>query len=182
MKTIAKEHPVDHATRYGPLGLRVIGAYKVVKALLLIVVGCEILHLLKNDVADGLERWILVLRLDPDNRYVHGLISRLAGIDRQLLKQIGFGTFFYALLDGVEGVGLWLRRPWAEYLTVIATASLLPLEGYEIYRKLSAARIAVLLFNLAIVSYLIYRLREDRPSAAARWHATAPLPAPDSSH
>jgi uncharacterized membrane protein (DUF2068 family) len=61
-----------------------------------------------------------------------------------------------------EGVGLALRKTWAEYLTIISTASLLPLEVYEIAKRADAARIVVLLANIAIVVYLVMEVRRTR--------------------
>ena len=58
----------------------------------------------------------------------------------------------------MEGVGLWLGRRWAEYLTVIATGSLIPFEIYEMVRKLSPPRLIALILNVAVVIYLIYRI------------------------
>jgi uncharacterized membrane protein (DUF2068 family) len=52
-----------------------------------------------------------------------------------------------------------LRRRWAEWFTVIVTASLVPVEVYEILRHPRPVRIAVLAANLAIVCYLVVRLR-----------------------
>ena len=54
------------------------------------------------------------------------------------------------------------EKRWAEWLTVIITASLIPIEIYEIWRQPTAARIVVLLINLAIVGYLLYRIRAQR--------------------
>ena len=62
-----------------------------------------------------------------------------------------------------EGVGLWLLKRWAEWLTVIITSSLVPIEVYEIYRHPSAINVGALLLNLAIVIYLIYRILTRRP-------------------
>jgi uncharacterized membrane protein (DUF2068 family) len=61
-----------------------------------------------------------------------------------------------------EGVGLALRKRWAEYLTIVSTASLLPLEVYEIAKRPDAARIVVLLANIAIVAYLVIEVRRTR--------------------
>jgi uncharacterized membrane protein (DUF2068 family) len=141
-----------------------IGAYKVAKALLLLAVGLGIFRLLRSDVGEGLERWVTALGLDPDHRYIHSLIERISGVDPRWLKAIGFGTFAYSVLNAVEGVGLWLGLRWAEYLTVIATAALLPFEGFEIVRKPTGIKVLVLLANVGIVAYLIYRLRHDRPA------------------
>jgi uncharacterized membrane protein (DUF2068 family) len=68
----------------------------------------------------------------------------------------------YAGLFLTEGIGLWLEKRWAEWLTVIITSSLVPIEIYEIYRHPTAIKIAVLLINIAIVAYLLYRIRDKR--------------------
>ena len=58
-----------------------------------------------------------------------------------------------------EGTGLWLRKRWGEWLTVIITSSLVPVEIYEIHRRFGYAKIVVLALNVAIVLYLIYHMR-----------------------
>jgi uncharacterized membrane protein (DUF2068 family) len=83
-------------------------------------------------------------------------------VDDRKLKALSIGTFFYSGLFLTEGVGLALRKRWAEYLTIISTASLLPLEVYEIEKHVSAARIVVLLANIAIVAYLVIEVRRTR--------------------
>ena len=56
-------------------------------------------------------------------------------------------------------MGLWLRKRWGEWATIIITSTLLPLEVYEIYRHLTWIRVAILLINVGIVIYLIWRIR-----------------------
>ena len=141
------------------LGLRVVGSMKLASGLLLGAAGIGIFRLMNEDWGEALEHLVVRLHLDPDDRIVHGTLARLAGLDREHLEVIGVGTFFYALLHLVEGTGLVLRRRWAEYLTVVATGSLLPLEFYEVARKFSVLRAGVLAINLAIVAYVIARLR-----------------------
>jgi uncharacterized membrane protein (DUF2068 family) len=67
----------------------------------------------------------------------------------------------------VEGVGLLLRRHWAEYLAVIVTASFLPLETDELVERVQTTRVLLVLANLAIVGYLLSRLRTERHRGAA---------------
>jgi uncharacterized membrane protein (DUF2068 family) len=67
--------------------------------------------------------------------------------------------FVYAGLMTIEGVGLLLGKRWAEYFTVIVTASLVPFEVWEIVRHATVIRISALVINAAIVIYLIARLR-----------------------
>jgi uncharacterized membrane protein (DUF2068 family) len=81
---------------------------------------------------------------------------------------LGAGTFFYAVLEGAEGIGLLLRRRWAEYLTVVATGLLMPLEVYEIAQKPNAVRVAVLVVNFGILVYLIAKLVQTHRSRAVR--------------
>jgi len=61
----------------------------------------------------------------------------------------------YAVLEGVEAVGLWYQKRWAEYLTFVATCGFLPYEIYELTRSLSPFKIVALVLNLAIAGYLL---------------------------
>ncbi len=72
---------------------------------------------------------------------------------------LAIGALVYALLEGTEGVGLAMRRRWAEYLTVIATSILIPYEVYEVVHRPTVLKVGALLLNLAVVAYLTYRKR-----------------------
>jgi uncharacterized membrane protein (DUF2068 family) len=72
---------------------------------------------------------------------------------------VAIAAIAYALLEGTEGVGLAMRRRWAEYLTVIATGLLIPYELYEVIRHATLFKVGALLLNLAVVGYLAYRKR-----------------------
>jgi uncharacterized membrane protein (DUF2068 family) len=89
-------------------------------------------------------------------------------VDDRKLKALSVGTFFYSGLFLTEGIGLALRKRWAEYLTIISTASLLPLEIYEIVKDVSAAKIVVLLANIAVVVYLVIEVRRTRKTTTAK--------------
>jgi uncharacterized membrane protein (DUF2068 family) len=152
----------------GYFGFKVIGTLKVVTGLCSLAAGIGILHYIDKGQGIDLERFVVHLGLDPQNHIIHTVISRLTGIDRAHLRAIEAGTFFYALLHLVEGIGLILERDWAGYLVIVATSSLIPFELYEIVRKLSVPRIAILALNLAIVFYLIAVLRAERRNQADR--------------
>ncbi len=140
-------------------GLLLIAILKLIKGLLLITVGIGALKLLHRDVAEVVRKWIDALRIDPDNRYIHRLLERLWSVDEHKLKEISAGTFFYAALLLTEGFGLLLEKRWAEYFTVIITGSFLPLEVYELVRRATLAKVLLLAFNVAVVWYLVARLR-----------------------
>jgi uncharacterized membrane protein (DUF2068 family) len=139
--------------------LRLIAAFKLLKGLLLLAAGVGALHFLHRDLALEAERWVDAFRVDPGNRYIQRLLVHLSSLDEKRLKELSVGTFFYAAVLLSEGTGLWLRKRWAEYFTILATASFIPLEVYEIYRRVTIPRVTILALNLAIVAYLIFDLR-----------------------
>ena len=146
----------------GSRGLWLIAAFKLVKGLGLLVLGIGALKLLHKDVAAEVAKWIDILRVDPNNHYIQEALARLGMVDDRKLKALSIGTFYYSALYLTEGVGLSLRKRWAEYVTIISTASLLPLEIYEIAKHVSAPKIAVLLANIAVLVYLVMEVRRTR--------------------
>ncbi len=145
-------------------GLRIIAAFKLFKGLVLLAVGIGAARLLHRDVALEVERWADLFRVDPNNRYIHRLLERLSILDAKKLKELSVGTFFYSALLLTEGFGLLLGKRWAEYFTVIATSSFIPLEVYELTRRTTLARLVVLLLNVLVVVYLVIEIRRNRES------------------
>jgi uncharacterized membrane protein (DUF2068 family) len=122
------------------------------------------LKLLHENAADALGRWTAMLGFDPGNQYVDNALQKLANLTPNKIKGLGVGSFVYAGLFLTEGIGLWMVRRWAEWFTVIVTSSLVPVEIYEIQRHPSPVKILVLMINLAVVGYLVYRIRNSRPT------------------
>jgi len=143
-------------------GIWLIAAFKLFKGLLLLAVGIGALSLLHENAAAQVTHWIALLRVDPQNHFIHMLIRNLWTVDDTKLVEISAGTFFYAALMLTEGIGLALRKKWAEYFTIVATSSLIPLELYELVQHFSVARVVVIALNLAVVGYLVFDLRAHR--------------------
>lgn len=139
--------------------LVLIGTFKLFKALLLVAVAIGAIRFLHRDIVSTVTHWTQVLRVDPDNRFVHGLLVRIFRVTPKQLKELSVGTFFYAGLFATEGVGLLLRKRWAEYFTIITTSALIPLEVYEMVRHFTVAKLVVTLVNALIVWYLVARVR-----------------------
>jgi uncharacterized membrane protein (DUF2068 family) len=142
--------------------LRLIAIFKLLKAITLIALGLGALHLLHdNNATDAMTHLASKFGLNPGSRYVDHALAKIANLPPRDFRDLGIGSFIYAALFLTEGLGLWLMRPWAEWFTSIITASLVPLEIFEIYRHPTIAKVIVLLLNLAIVAYLVVRIRKE---------------------
>lgn len=140
--------------------LRLIAVFKFFKAALLIALGVGLFRLLHKDIGGVLEHWCEALRFDPGSHFINKVLARAARVSPAQVKQLGVGSFLYAGLFLAEGTGLWLRKRWGEWLTIIVTSSLVPVEILEIYRHPSWVKVGVLVVNVAIVVYLIDHIRK----------------------
>lgn len=147
--------------------LRLIAVLKLFEGLLILATAFGVLKLLHHDVAGVATDWIAALRIDPENRYIHLLLTKLSILDDHRLKQISAGSFVYSALALTEGIGLFFRKRWAEYVTVIATGIFIPVEIHELFVHASPPRAIVLAINVAVVWYLIVKLRQTREEAPA---------------
>lgn len=149
--------------------LRAIAVFKLAKAITLIIVGIGALHLKYAGNAVGTVVDLATkVGLNPGAHYLDQALAKISYLPPKAFIELGIGSFVYAALFLTEGVGLWLVKPWAEWFTTIITASLVPLEIFEIYRHPTITKVIVLLLNLAIVVYLIVRIRRERSSQGQR--------------
>jgi uncharacterized membrane protein (DUF2068 family) len=127
---------------------------------MLVALAVGAFRLFNRDLGDFLSHLADRLGVDPGSRLFQSVFAKVTSFAPKL-PLLAAGTLFYGALFSVEGSGLLLRKRWAEYLTVIATGSFLPLEGYELARHMSVVKVVVTVLNLAIVVYLIVRLRRE---------------------
>ena len=146
--------------------IRLIAVFKLLKAALLIAVGMSALHLVHKDVASVAEHLVTMFGLDPGNHYVGKALQKVSDLTPNKIKGLGVVSFIYAGLFLTEGIGLWLVKRWGEWFSVIITSSLVPVEVYEIFRHPSAIKGLVLIINIAVVGYLLYRIRHEGAGAA----------------
>lgn len=65
----------------------------------------------------------------------------------------------YAVLELVEGVGLWLLTRWGEYFALVATSIFLPLEVHDLTKGITPTRVLTFAINVAAVVYLLISKR-----------------------
>ncbi|MFL5843707.1 MAG: DUF2127 domain-containing protein [Solirubrobacteraceae bacterium] len=102
----------------------------------------------------------------------HGVlhsIDRLFSLDSSRIRLFAAAIAVYAIVEGVEAVGLWYAKRWAEYLTLIVTGSFLPIEIYELTHRVTVFKVLAFVINVAVVAYLLWakRLFGLRGGAAA---------------
>lgn len=154
-----------------------IGVFKLVQATAFILLGIGTLRLLHKDLLALAERLILALRFNPEGHFVSLILGQVALLDPHRLKQITEAIFLVAALDAIEGAGLVLEKAWAEFVTLILTASFLPWEVMEIFRRPSWIRMGLTVINLAVVLYLLdfvkkrMKQRHQRRAERRRMHA-----------
>ena len=164
---------MDRADRSGhrDLGITLIAVFKFVKALLLFAIALGAVGLVRGGLPRASDRLLSMLSSGTERRVTETVLSRITNMGPTRIAALGVGAFLYATLFLVEGIGLWLQRRWAEYLTVVATASFIPFEIYEVARRVTATRIVALVVNLATLVYLIVRLRRRRTTSSQGGHA-----------
>jgi len=143
----------DHA-------LRAIAYFKLVKGAALFVLAIGVLHLMHRDVGEMLEHWFNKLRIDPENRYAASLLSKAGLLNERKIEVVSALTFVYSAMFLTEGGGLFFQKRWAEWFSVIATASFIPVEIFEVCKHVSIVKLILVAANMGIVGFLIFRLQK----------------------
>jgi uncharacterized membrane protein (DUF2068 family) len=143
-------------------GLLLVGLFKLSKAIFFTAVGAGALDLVNKDIGSVVMHIIDALRIDPERRFVAILMEHAGLIDPHQLRRAGILSFLYAVVCVVEGTGLMLEKRWAEYFTVILTATGLPWESYELMERYSPYKVGLLVINLAVLLYLLWILKKRR--------------------
>jgi uncharacterized membrane protein (DUF2068 family) len=137
--------------------LKWIIAFKALKSALLAGLGVMLLVTRHRDPTELIVRAALKLHLPITSHLMERALAFAANLTIHRREALAITAFGYAALLGTEGIGLHYRKPWARWFTIIATASLIPLEVYECIRELHLIRVLVLIINILVVIYLARR-------------------------
>jgi uncharacterized membrane protein (DUF2068 family) len=148
------------APRFGVL--RTIAVYKLLKVALLLLVAYGELRLHDASLSAKLLSWLAARPSGLEHDVVKRVLQWISGLSESRMHALRFVTLAYAAVFAVEGIGLWMRRRWAEWLTTIITASLIPLEVWELIHNPNIGAAAVLAANIAIVGYLYWHVSGRR--------------------
>jgi uncharacterized membrane protein (DUF2068 family) len=144
--------------------LRTIALYKLVKVILLLGVAYGELRLRDASLAAKLLSWAQARPYGLEHRIIAQLLEWFSGLSVSRAHLFRIVTLTYAAVFAVEGIGLWMEKRWAEWLTTIITASLIPLEAWEIALRPTIGKVLILLANVAVVAYLVWHVRKTQAS------------------
>jgi uncharacterized membrane protein (DUF2068 family) len=136
------------------LGLRLIAAFKFFEVLCFAAAAATAFGLGQPERLKHLMHWLQGQSI-VGTKLGHDAIELLTTLGPQHFTALGILALAYAALFLVEGIGLWLRKYWAEWLTVFATGSLVPYEAYELLHGFGWVKLAILAINVGIVVYLV---------------------------
>jgi len=158
--------PTKKLSPWEDIVLRIIAIYKCLHGLFFFALGFGAISLKHKNIPQVLNDWVIKpLQFPPESHMVKWALNEADKLTAHSLNLIGDLFFFYGALFLIEGIGLYLRKPWAEYLVVIVTGSLLPIEIYFFVTKTEWWKAGAIVGNVLIVLYLIHRLRLDAHNA-----------------
>jgi uncharacterized membrane protein (DUF2068 family) len=138
-----------------------IAAERAFRAVVLITVGVVLVTHPHANWASEIANFAQHLGLNPKDNWIQRLIEKVSKINSNENVTFGVIALAYGVLEGAEAYGLWTRRRWGEWLTVVATSLLLIPEVWELTKSATLLKVGALLVNLAVVAYLLWRLRRD---------------------
>jgi uncharacterized membrane protein (DUF2068 family) len=140
------------------------GLHSIAFGLLAIVLALldarlDALHHSAQSIRDQLDSLASQSGRGGSRTFLDSSVARVLGLHHTTITVLAITATVYAIVEGVEAVGLWLERRWAEYLTVIATAGFLPFEVHELVERVTVLRLGAFVVNIALVIWLLWDKR-----------------------
>ncbi len=158
-------HGEDRDPKRGWL-LSVIAAERTIRAIVLLAIGIVLVTHPHTNWASTISNLAHHLGFDPRRNGFEKIIAKIGLISARRYTFYGVVAIAYGVLEGAEAYGLWRRRRWGEYLTVLATSLLFIPELWELAKSATPLKLAALVVNVAVVAYLVVRLRRGRSPSA----------------
>ena len=177
------KHPQDSAANklhsqrahaHQAQGVHLIAIFEALKGLIVLVAGYGLLHFVHRDLQSAAEELVRHSHLNPARHYPRIFIEAASRASPGRIRFLALLAFLYASVRFIEAYGLWYLKAWAEWFAIVSGSIYVPVEIFELIKKPTVTRAAVLLINIAIVVYLIYVRWQNRKE-----RRKAPLSKPD---
>ena len=131
-----------------------IAAFKLGKGLFFLLLALSFYTLSDNNLPNEFRAMVQWFRLDPAHAFFQRVIVRLSRVTEENMLWVAGGTFAYAFLALLEGIGLLLRFRWAAFLAIAEGAFFIPIEINELAHEITIGLLLILAINTLIVIYL----------------------------
>jgi uncharacterized membrane protein (DUF2068 family) len=152
--------------------LKIIALFKIAKGALLFLLGFSLLFVnSRTGWLDTISDWADEEILLGHSKAVTFLLNKLQDVlAGGALRATGLLALFYCAVLFTEGIGVYMQKRWAEWLMIVATGALIPLEARHLWHRLvwhgpSLAALLILLVNCFIVWFLYLVLKRDKTKA-----------------
>jgi uncharacterized membrane protein (DUF2068 family) len=149
-------------------GLRIVALFEATKGLLVLLAGFGILAYIHKDLHLAVEQLVRHFHLNPANRYPQIFLDLADRVTDTQLWVLALSALCYSVVRFVEAYGLWFQRRWAEWFGLVAGGIYVPIEIFEVIRKVTWPRVSLLIINIGIVVYLsliLYQSKLNREHA-----------------
>jgi len=160
------------------LGLRGIAVFEAGKGVAALVLGIVLLTVRHRDMEHIARRVLGFMHINPDRQFYHEVLRAAGRVTTHGIWLFMFAVVVYALIRFAEAIGLWLEREWAEWFALISGSIYLPWEIYELVRRQTWFKWAVLGINIVIVLYLVWlriEMHKARKQAALQQPSGDPV-------
>ena len=140
--------------------MRLISLGRLVYGLILLGAGIAIFNLLGKNLSDEMLRLINQWHIDTHLHYIHWLLQKVSTVSQGLLVLLIIGNFLYAALAFLEAAGLVFGKRWAYWLVIVDTASIIPIESYQLIKQFGWINLVLLAYYFATVAYLFFQLKK----------------------
>jgi len=138
--------------------LRAVALFEALKGVIVLLAGFGLMRLVHRDVAHAAHALIDRLHLDASRKFPHIFLQLATNASDAQLWALAALAMSYAGLRFAEAYGLWHSRRWGEWIAAVSGAIYVPVEIYELARGVSWVKVAALLLNMAVLTYMCFVL------------------------
>jgi uncharacterized membrane protein (DUF2068 family) len=148
--------------------LRIFAIERFLRALVVAALGFAVWRFgySRQSIEQAYDRELPLLRTlfhqlgyNIENSRLVGLFTRALTLSPATIRLLAIGLAAYAVIEIVEGIGLWVAKRWGEYFAMVATSVGLPFEIYDLVHKFSVITLILFAINLTLVLYLVVTKR-----------------------
>jgi uncharacterized membrane protein (DUF2068 family) len=143
-------------------GLKFLALFEASKGMLVLVAGAGLLTLIHRNIQYEVADIIRFFHLNPARHYPEIFLKTLSNISNINFWLLSVSAILYVIIRMAEAYGLWHNRSWATWFAVASDALFLPIEIFELHKRITSPRFLILLANVALILYLSQHIKQSR--------------------